>query len=28
MNLVMHMDKKIGADFEKGLVKLSSLAAE
>ena len=28
MNLVMHMDKKIGADFEKGLAKLSSLAAE
>ena len=28
MNVFMHLDKKIGADFEKGLAKLSSLAAE
>jgi uncharacterized protein YndB with AHSA1/START domain len=28
MNVLMHMDKRIGADFEKGLAKLSSLAAE
>ena len=28
MNAFMHMDDKIGTDFEKGLTKLSSLATE
>ncbi len=28
MNVFMHMDKRIGADFEKGLAQLASLAIE